>query len=147
MARWENRKRGPNPPVTFRASHLITSQVATRVPSTSQAGRDVHHGASVMLRALAETTRTGQTVSRFVLFQHEIIVHAAVHHRFDDAEAVSDKCFFERCAEADRAPRRLNGNTKGRIATDRPVLPNRGTVNGVAFPLLFNAYEREIVVG
>jgi hypothetical protein len=54
VARWDNRKRGPNPAVTFRASHLVTSQVATRVPSTSQAGRDVHDAASVVLRTLGD---------------------------------------------------------------------------------------------
>lgn len=51
-ARWNNRKQGPNPPVPFRASHLLTSQVTARVPSTTQAGRDVHHAAEAVLEAL-----------------------------------------------------------------------------------------------
>ena len=41
-----------NPAVTFRASHLLTSQVTARVPSTTQAGRDVHHAAEAVLEAL-----------------------------------------------------------------------------------------------
>lgn len=53
-ARWENRKRGVNPPVTMRADQLLTSQVAVRVPATSQAGRDVHERASRVLSALSE---------------------------------------------------------------------------------------------
>lgn len=52
-ARWENGKRGLNPPLTFRASQLLTSQVATRVPATSQAGRLVHEVAEQMLAALS----------------------------------------------------------------------------------------------
>src|SRR5690606_3330104 len=51
-ARWDNRKAGPNPSVTFRGSHLLTSQVASRVPATTQAGRDVHQAADAVLRAL-----------------------------------------------------------------------------------------------
>ncbi|GEP40093.1 hypothetical protein NPS01_37560 [Nocardioides psychrotolerans] len=51
-ARWENEKRGVNPPLAFRASQLLTSQVATRVPATSQAGRKVHSAAEVVLEAL-----------------------------------------------------------------------------------------------
>lgn len=53
-ARWENRKRGVNPPVTMRADQLLTSQVPVRVPVTSQAGRDVHERASRMVTALSE---------------------------------------------------------------------------------------------
>ena len=53
VARWDNKKQGPNPAVTFRASHLLTSQVATRVPATSQAGRDVRWVAEEVLAALS----------------------------------------------------------------------------------------------
>lgn len=53
VARWDNRKQGPNPAVTFRASQLLTAQVATRVPSTSQAGRDVRRVAEEVLAALS----------------------------------------------------------------------------------------------
>ncbi len=52
VARWENGKRGLNPPVVFRAAQLLTSQVATRVPATSAAGREVHLVASQVLQAL-----------------------------------------------------------------------------------------------
>lgn len=51
-ARWNNRKRGLNPPVAFRASHLLTSQVTARVPATTQAGREVHEAADAVLEAL-----------------------------------------------------------------------------------------------
>ena len=53
VARWDNGKRGLNPPVTFRASQLLTAQVATRVPATSQAGRHVRRIAEEMLEALS----------------------------------------------------------------------------------------------
>lgn len=52
-ARWENEKRGTNPPLAFRANQLLTSQVQTRVPATSQAGRKVHAAADVVLEALS----------------------------------------------------------------------------------------------
>lgn len=52
-ARWENEKRGPNPPLTFRATQLLTSQIGTRVPATSQAGRKVHQAAELVLEALS----------------------------------------------------------------------------------------------
>ncbi len=51
-ARWDNRKQGPNPAVTFRATQLLTSQVAARVPAKTQAGREIHHVAEQMLEAL-----------------------------------------------------------------------------------------------
>lgn len=54
-ARWENGKRGLNPPVQMRASQLLTAQVATRVPATSQAGRTVHEIASGMLGAISSS--------------------------------------------------------------------------------------------
>ena len=52
-ARWNSGKRGVNPPLTFRASQLLTAQVATRVPATSQAGRHVRRIAEEMLEALS----------------------------------------------------------------------------------------------
>jgi predicted ATPase len=51
-ARWDNRRPGLNPSVAFRASHLLTSQVGTRVPATTRAGRDVHDAADAVLGAL-----------------------------------------------------------------------------------------------
>ena len=53
VARWDNKKQGPNPAVTFRASQLLTAQVAARVPATSQAGRDVRRVAEEVLAALS----------------------------------------------------------------------------------------------
>ena len=53
VARWNNRKQGPNPAVTFRASQLLTAQIPTRVPATSQAGRDVRRVAEGVLAALS----------------------------------------------------------------------------------------------
>ncbi|PPI56022.1 AAA family ATPase [Rathayibacter toxicus] len=52
IARWENGKPGMNPPVTLRAHQLLTSQVPTRVPALSQAGRKVHEVAALMLSAI-----------------------------------------------------------------------------------------------
>lgn len=52
-ARWHNRKQGPNPAVSFRASQLLTAQVATRVPATSEAGRHVREIAEGMIEALS----------------------------------------------------------------------------------------------
>ncbi|MEX2620536.1 MAG: ATP-binding protein [Egibacteraceae bacterium] len=52
-AAWWNNKQGPNPVLPFRASRLLTSQVATRVPATSAAGRAVHQAADQMLSGLA----------------------------------------------------------------------------------------------
>ncbi len=53
VARWDNKTQGPNPAVTFRASQLLTAQVATRVPATSKAGRDVRRIAEEVLAALS----------------------------------------------------------------------------------------------
>ncbi|WP_419926637.1 AAA family ATPase [Candidatus Poriferisocius sp.] len=53
VARWDNSKQGPNPQITFRASQLLTAQVATRVPVTSQAGRHVRDIAEQVLEALS----------------------------------------------------------------------------------------------
>lgn len=52
-ARWDNGKQGPNPTVQMRATQLLTSQVLTRVPATTAAGRRVHEVAEGMLRAIA----------------------------------------------------------------------------------------------
>ncbi|MGL5930230.1 MAG: AAA family ATPase [Dermatophilaceae bacterium] len=52
-ARWDNGKRGLNPPITMRADQLLTSQVVTRVPATSQAGRLVHEMAEEMLAGIS----------------------------------------------------------------------------------------------
>lgn len=53
VVRWDNGKQGPNPAITFRASQLLTAQVATRVPATSQAGRHVRRIAEEMVAALS----------------------------------------------------------------------------------------------
>lgn len=52
VARYDNARQGPNPPLTFRSTRLLTSQVATRVPSTSAATQRVHRAAEEVLRAL-----------------------------------------------------------------------------------------------
>lgn len=52
-ARWESAKPGVNPPVIMRADQLLTTQVATRVPATSQAGRRVHDIARGMVEAIS----------------------------------------------------------------------------------------------
>lgn len=52
VARWDNQKRGTNPPVDFRASQLLLTQVAARVPATSAAGKDVRDAAAQVLAAL-----------------------------------------------------------------------------------------------
>lgn len=51
-AKWWNGKQGPNPSVAFRASRLLTSQVASRVPATTKSGQAVHRAAEVVLAAL-----------------------------------------------------------------------------------------------
>ena len=53
VARWDNRKQGPNPQITFRASQLLTAQVATRVPATSKAGREVRDIAEQVIETLS----------------------------------------------------------------------------------------------
>lgn len=47
---WDNRKRGPNPKVAFRASRLVSSQVLARIPGTA-AGERVHRAAARVLAA------------------------------------------------------------------------------------------------
>jgi len=51
VARWANAARGPNPPLTFRASRLLSTQVLSRVPATA-AGQKVHLAAAQVLKAL-----------------------------------------------------------------------------------------------
>jgi predicted ATPase len=51
-AKWWNGKRGRNPSIAFRASRLLTSQVASRVPTTTKSGQAVHRAAEVVLAAL-----------------------------------------------------------------------------------------------
>ena len=53
VARWDNGKPGPNPSITFRASQLLTAQVATRLPATSPAGRRVRRIAEEVIHALS----------------------------------------------------------------------------------------------
>ncbi len=53
VARWDNRKQGRNPAITFRASQMLTAQVATRLPATSQAGRHVRGIAEQVIEALS----------------------------------------------------------------------------------------------
>lgn len=51
--RWYNNQRGMNPAVAMRATQLLISQAATRVPATTQAGRKVQEVAAVMLSAIS----------------------------------------------------------------------------------------------
>lgn len=51
-ATWWNGRRGRNPTLPFRASRLLTTQVFTRVPDTTEAGRAVHRAAGLVLAAL-----------------------------------------------------------------------------------------------
>lgn len=51
--RWNNERQGVNPAVTMRATQLLTSQAATRVPATTTAGRKVHDVAELMLSAIS----------------------------------------------------------------------------------------------
>ncbi len=51
-ARCYNGKQGPNPALPFRSSRLLTSQVATKIASTSKALREVHRAAEQVLEAL-----------------------------------------------------------------------------------------------
>jgi predicted ATPase len=52
MARYDNGKRGKNPALPFRSSRLLTTQVATRVPTSGKAMRRVHDGAETVIEAL-----------------------------------------------------------------------------------------------
>jgi len=51
VARWRNQLVGPNPKVSFRASRLLTTQVAARIDGT-EAGRTIHRAAGQVLAAL-----------------------------------------------------------------------------------------------
>ena len=51
VARWNNEKRGMNPPLTYRASRLLITQVLSRVPATV-AGQKLHLAAAQVLAAL-----------------------------------------------------------------------------------------------
>ena len=51
VARWESQRRGVKPPLTFRASRLLATQVLSRVPATA-AGQHVHLAAAQVLAAL-----------------------------------------------------------------------------------------------
>lgn len=52
VGRYDNGKQGPNPALPFRATRLLTSQVATKIPSASEAMQRVHRGAAAVLEAL-----------------------------------------------------------------------------------------------
>jgi predicted ATPase len=52
VVNWDNRKRGPNPKVAFRASRLVSSQVLARIPATA-AGERIHRAAARVLAALS----------------------------------------------------------------------------------------------
>lgn len=51
-ARWHQSGKAMSAPVAFRASHLLSSQVRTRIPATTAAGRAVHEAAAAVLGAL-----------------------------------------------------------------------------------------------
>jgi len=53
-ARWHKGRSAMSEPVTFRASQLLTSQVVTRIPATTVAGRGVHQAATTVLGTLAD---------------------------------------------------------------------------------------------
>ncbi len=52
VAHYDNGKQGPNPGLLFRSSRLLTTQIATKVPSDSDALRRVHRGAALVVEAL-----------------------------------------------------------------------------------------------
>jgi predicted ATPase len=52
VAHYDNGKQGPNPGLLFRSSRLLTTQVATKVPSDSEALQRVHRGAALVIEAL-----------------------------------------------------------------------------------------------
>lgn len=51
-ARYDSGRRGPNPAASFRASRLLITQVATRVPGSTKAMRAVHDAAATVVAAL-----------------------------------------------------------------------------------------------
>lgn len=52
VARYDNGKQGRNPALPFRSSRLLTTQVATKVPSESEATQRVHRAAALVIEAL-----------------------------------------------------------------------------------------------
>lgn len=52
IGRYHNGKRGPNPASPFRSTRLLTSQVASRVPSNTKATQRVHRAADRVLEVL-----------------------------------------------------------------------------------------------
>ena len=52
VGRYDNGKQGPNPALPFRSTRLLTSQVATKIPSDTEAMQRVHRGAEAVLEAL-----------------------------------------------------------------------------------------------
>lgn len=52
IARYDNGKQGKNPALPFRSSRLLTTQVASKVPSTTKATQRVHRAAESVLSAL-----------------------------------------------------------------------------------------------
>jgi len=52
VAHYDNGKQGPNPGLLFRSSRLLTTQVATKVPSGSEALERVHQAAALVTEAL-----------------------------------------------------------------------------------------------
>lgn len=51
VASWDNRSRGPNPKLSFRAGRLLSTQALSRVPATS-AGQRIHLATAQVLAAL-----------------------------------------------------------------------------------------------
>jgi predicted ATPase len=52
VARYDNGKQGKNPALPFRSSRLLTTQVATKVPSGSESLDRVHRASAAMVEAL-----------------------------------------------------------------------------------------------
>ncbi len=52
LARYDNGKTGLNPALPFRSTRLLTTQVATKVPTSTKAMQRVHRGAEAIVEAL-----------------------------------------------------------------------------------------------
>lgn len=52
VARYDNGRQGKNPALPFRSSRLLTTEVATKVPSESEAMERVHRAAAIVIEAL-----------------------------------------------------------------------------------------------
>lgn len=52
VARYDNDRQGRNPALPFRSSRLLATQVATKVPSSSEAMKRVHRAAASVIEAL-----------------------------------------------------------------------------------------------